>query len=441
MKRFGLRPIVLMLSLAGLITSAETAMASGFQIWEQEGASFGNFHAGYAALANDASIGWYNPGGLTRIKNQQVVFGAALILTDIKYTGLVQVSTLPDDASVITAQGGTINVLPSLHYATPVNDWIGFGFSVTVPFGLKTDYRANTILRYLATLTSVKVIDISPSMGFKLTDKLSFGLGPNFQKMYGDFNSVAGVGEPEVNDTKSINKVNGTAFGYHLGALYEFNENTRAGVSYHSQVVHHLTGTSRFEGPLAADIFDGVNPVIGQRARVKMTLPSYLAVSAYHKLHPQFALMGTVTHTRWNCFKTLTLEGLAGVDQFGAASQDMTASIPQHFRNTLAFSLGGDYYLNDTFTLRGGLGYDQSPVVTKNRNVQLPDSNRYIFSLGTHIQASKTIGLDAGWTHIFIKQATIQNNSQQLGIETVLTDGSVNGGADAYGFQITWDIL
>lgn len=61
--------------LSILATSA--AHSAGFSLYtESNGASTGNFGAGVAAEASDASIGWYNPAGLVLIKNQQAVLAA-----------------------------------------------------------------------------------------------------------------------------------------------------------------------------------------------------------------------------------------------------------------------------------------------------------------------------------------------------------------------------
>src|SRR5688572_13402266 len=79
-------------NILGLFSSV--AFASGFQLWEQDAASIGNYHAGIAAEAADASTAFYNPAGLVRIPNQQFVLGTDVILPSIKYTGTVNVNTL-----------------------------------------------------------------------------------------------------------------------------------------------------------------------------------------------------------------------------------------------------------------------------------------------------------------------------------------------------------
>lgn len=426
---------------------SSNAPASAYQLWEQDVVSVGNYHAGYAALANDASTSWYNPAGIPRIQNQQLVVGLIPIVPSFKYRGTVNViESIPPDRffSGVTAQGGTFNLVPNLHYVAPITECIGFGFDVTVPFGLKTDYGRSTPLEYAATLTSITVVNISPALGFRVTDKASFGVGFDIQRTEAEFDSVGVIVFSPLNtNTDSTNRADGTGYGYHLGALYEFTPNTRVGLSYHSQVVHHLSGTSKFQGPIAESLYG--QTIYSKHATTRITLPAYTAFSAYHKHNQSFAVMGTALYTQWSIFKTLTLNGIAGAytppgTVFPAPSAEISATIPQYYRNTWNFSLGGDYYYNDCLTFRGAIGYDQTPVRNAYRNVQLPDNDRYVFALGGHYQAFKTVGFDLGWMHLFIRQAKVNPPPQVLGAQTVVTNGKVNGSADVYGLQVVWDM-
>jgi long-chain fatty acid transport protein len=436
MKRY----FIMTLGTLGLIGVTELAMASAFQLWEQSGASVGNYHAGYAASVEDASTAFFNPAGITRFKNQQLVLGAVGILSDFKYRGTVNVNTLLGGTRSVTAQGGTFSFVPDLHYVAPLTDRLGFGLSVDAPFGLKTNYGRKTALRYASTLASITVIDASPSLGVKITDQASLGAGVDAQRVLGEFDLVGGLLTPAL-DTDSTNKANGTAYGYHLGGLYEFNINTRVGLSYHSQVVHHLTGNSRFTGPIARLFNRGMSTITSNHAKVNITLPPYTALSAYHRLRPQVALMGSIIYTQWNVFKELNLQHIAGIIAGPASSNDILISIPQHYNNSWNLSLGADYFATDAITLRGAIGYDQTPVRNRYRNVQLPDNDRYVIALGGHLQATKTVGVDVGWTHLFINKPHVAPPPQVNGIEVVSTRGSVTGGADVFGAQFTWDMV
>lgn len=437
MHRFKVNKLVTALSIAGLLVGSSHALAGAFQLWEQDAASVGNYHAGYAAAAYDASIAFYNPAGLTRFSEQQLVVSADSILTSFKYRGTIAVNTvnsgLPQD---VTAQGGGYSLVPAMHYVAPLSDVLAFGLSVDVPFGLKTSYGKSTILRYAATTTSVQVIDVSPVLSFKLGNGVSFGVGPDVQLMSGVFNQVATLGDAE-QDSDGINSADDTGYGMHAGLMYEANENTRFGLSYHSQVVHHLTGTSKFTGPLA-DFF-GI-PIESSRAKVNITLPPYTALSAYHKLNSSFAVMGSVIFTQWNTIQNLVLQDVSGI-QNTDPSNSIVVIIPQHFHNTFNFSVGSDYFVTDKITLRGGVGYDQTPVTDTYRNVQMPDNNRYVIALGSHFQTTPTIGLDIGWSHLFINKAHVIPPDQVTGDEITTTNGSVTGGADVFAAQLVWDMV
>lgn len=437
MKRIHMRKLIVELCALGVSVFAVHAHASGFQLWEQDAASIGNFHAGYAASANDASTAFYNPAGMTRLDHKQVILGGAAIVTSFKYSGTISVNTLSNSTpQSVTAQGGLFKTVPMFHYVAPINDKFSFGLSVVVPFGLATNYGNSTILRYAATESSVLVVDTSPVIAYKVNKKLSIGAGPDIQYMKGEFDQVGTLGGREL-DSDGINSADGTGYGYHAGILYEVNNDSRVGLSYHSQVVHHLTGTSKFTGPLA-DFFGG--PIRSARAKVDLKLPPYTALSAYYRVHPKTAIMGSVIYTQWNTIQNLIMQNIAGLDDSLNPSTNIVATLPQHFRNTYNVSVGADYFLTDDVTLRGGIGYDESPVRDAYRNVRLPDKDRYVLALGGHYQATKIIGFDVSWAHFFINQAKINPPVQVTGAEQIQTNGNVNGGGDVLAGQIVWDI-
>jgi len=471
MNRFVMRRFVTMLFAAGIVGTSTQALASAFQLWEQDGASIGNYHAGYAAEANDASIAWYNPAGIPRFQNQQVVVSAAAIKSNFKYKGSVSVSERTgvfDGSDItfpmvtytfnnVTAQGGTSNFVPNLHYVAPISDWIGFGFSVDIPFGLKTSYGRGTPLRYAGTLSSIEVVDISPSLGFKITDKASLGVGFDIQRAYAEFDSVAALIDPTLSldipppprevltsyDTDSTNKANDTGYGFRLGFMYEFTPCTRVGLSYHSQVVHHFSGSSKFIGPIN-DIFNNEEPIVSSRTTTNIKLPPYTTFSAFNKISPNWAVMASASLTQWNTIQNISLKQIAGLADTGdipESSNNIEINIPHHYRNTWNLSVGTNYYATDTIILRGGLGYDQTPVKNAYRNIQLPDGDRYIIALGGHLQATKTIGLDVGWLHVFANEVKLDPPSQVNGAEVVGVSGRVNGSGDILAGQVTWDII
>ena len=422
------------------------SMASAFQLFEQDGASVGNYHAGYAAEANDASIAFYNPAGMTRIRNQQIVLAGLGVLTDFQYKGTVAVNNLAtngvyDVPIPVTAQGGLFSFIPNLFYVTPLSERFSFGLSVVVPFGLRANYGRSTDLRYASTFASVKVVDVSPTLAYQMTDKASFGIGPDLQRMSVEFDQYAVLDDPS-NYATSVNRADDTGYGAHFGWLYQFTQDSRLGISYHSQVVHHLSRRSTFSGPLADLLNENGGPVV-TRASADITLPAYTALSLYHRFNPKVALMGSAIYTQWSTVRSLVMKNVAGIIIQNGIPVTVIPEvvIPQNFHNTWNFSIGADYFVNDKLTLKSGIGYDQTPVKNKFRNVMLPDNDRYVLAFGGHYQISKAVGIDLGWMHLFIDQAKVSPPPQVTGSQITTTNGNVTGGADVYSTQVTWDII
>src|SRR3989338_3871548 len=157
--------------------------ASAFQLWEESAASLGDYHAGGAAEANNASSIFYNPSGMARMKHQQISVGAAFVDLHLNYTGSATLNGSPG-IPANNSPGGTFDVVQNLHYVLPINNKWAFGFEETTPFGLATDYQDTTSsVGMLATLTQLQTINLNPSVSYAINDYLSLGAG--FDAMYG----------------------------------------------------------------------------------------------------------------------------------------------------------------------------------------------------------------------------------------------------------------
>jgi long-chain fatty acid transport protein len=429
-KRVSLRLVQLSLSLLFAGFSANS-FASGFQLFEVNGAGVGDFYAGAAANANDASAAFFNPAALVTMKNPQIQLSDVSIFSNIQLTGMNTYSVVAL-GSVVTsgsAQGGTFNSIPSVEIAAPFNNEISWGFSVAVPFGLNTDYDSTSFIRYAATKTAVQVIDVSPSVGFKVTDKFSLGLGLDADRLSASLNSVLGV--PAFGpgfDTVSQNDANGWGYGWHAGALYQFTPDTRVGFEYRSKVSYGISGTSKLIGPLAGGERDN------DALTADTTLPASSILSAYHQFNCEWAGEATVAYTEWNVFKNLSLMNVQG------PVTTTTVTIPQNFRNTWRGALGATFKPFDQWLFKAGVGYDQTPTVDQDRNARLPDGDRFATSLGVHYQPTKQLGVDVGWTHLFFQDGSV-NITQTVATSTSTTVANAESSADLVGVQLTWDFV
>jgi long-chain fatty acid transport protein len=431
-----------------------TAHAGGFQLFEPSAVAIGNFGAGMAAEASDASVNFFNPAGLTRFKTTQVVGFVGVVDTGGRVTGTSQQTVLPPQLipSYVesgVAQGGTTSPLPAVHIARPVAPNVVAGLSITAPFGLSTEYSDGSFVRYQGTKSELITVDVNPSLAVKLTDKLSVGLGVSAQYAKADLNSVAGVPQcfdnitcnfvppfmatdsPFAYDTTSWNSGFDWGFGVNGGVLYEFNEGSRIGVGYRSKIQHNLRGDSKFMGPLAStpsQVFESNN------LQSDINLPATTFISAYHEFDERWALLLSAFYTQWSSFNEILLRNVASTN-----NQLIDVSLPQNFRNTWRLMGGFNFKASDRLLFRAAVGYDQTPTNDVDRTIRLPDGDRIAVSVGVSYYVSEKVRLDAGYAHLFIRDGIVNATTITGGQEVAIHARSRNR-ADLLGIQITWNI-
>jgi len=410
----------------GALGLSVQAHAAAFQVWEQDAVSAGNSHAG-RAVADDASTAYYNPAGLLLIKNQQVIGGGTVTLSDIRFQGTAAVNTLSNPGpQSLAVQGGTYKFIPFVHYAAPITDRVAFGLSFVEPFALYTNYGSATNFRYATRLNEIDVYDLTPSLGIGVTDRFSIGFGLDIQRLVAEFDhATTAVGSS--GDTLSNNSGHAHAYGYHLGALYQFSPSTRIGLSYQSQIVHQINMSSTYVGALAPG-----GAISNPNLYARITLPPTTSLSAFHQLNKQWDLLGTVSYTQWSATNPIILNNVTGI-QGGTLNNNLQWVLLQGYRNTWDCAVGANYHINDTWLLRTGLGYDQKAASI--------ESDKVALALGTHYQATATLGFDLGWTHLFSTQAQINNVVQTVGDQSVTLNGTMPQNTDIYALQVKWDIL
>lgn len=470
------KPIKTMANLAVLaMMTSHAAHAGGFSLYtESSAAAIGNFGAGIAAEGADASIGWYNPAGLVLIKEQQVLLGGVGVFPSTQLTGSSTFTTasLPqyNYTQIFSGlQGGENALVPSLHYALPLGDRAVFGLSIVSPFGLSTNYSEGSPVRYAATRSQFETVDVSPELGGKLTDNFSVGLGLDLQYARVTFNRMIGAPTllqgfaaidepvtPTTLDSESNNSGDSFAVGFHAGVMYRFDDNhSRIGLNYQSAMGHQFFGHSQLTGRLADPELDG-NSLATGNPNAKFTsdalysndidLPQIVTLSGYQDINAKLAILGSVVYSGWSSFKTITLNNVAvgTLNPNGDGSSIQTtlnSRTLEDYRNTWRFALGANYRVSDQWMMRVGGGYDQTPTVTAERDVRLPDSDRFALSIGAHYQMRPNLGFDAGYTYLFAVNDATVNNTQAIGSTSTYNVNAISKNhAQLVGLQVVWTL-
>jgi len=401
------------------------SLANGFYIPFYNAAELGDAFSGGAAIAQDASTAYTNPAGLTRIDHQQIVISAIAVDHRIKFNGT---ATSPGLGSFTSETGESSSnfpgVIPAFYYALPLsNRWV-LGFSVVSPYGLGDDYDDTSLTRYYVTYAQAQSADIGPEVAYKITDKLSAGVGLDALYMRLKAGQMYRTQPLTVADSSIANDSSGWGYGWHAGLLYEFTPQTRVGLSYHSSIVERLEGTSRFymnNGPTSTS----------NNLESTTHLPPFTTLSVYHDMTPAWAVMATAEYMQWSFVKN--------DHEFGIATfaGPININAPKNFHDTWRFAVGTSYQLTDKWLLRAGTEYDQNPTNNTDRDPILPSADRYLASIGAHYQVSKNVGLDAGYAHAFFENQSINNINTTTG-NTI--NGTSKMSTDTLGLQVEWNI-
>lgn len=455
MKRFQTFKKKKLSSAIGALVLASTAQAGGFSLYtEGSGAAIGNYAAGIAAEAADASTAWYNPAGLVFLDKEQVVLSGIGVFPSTKLTGTSTFSTVgvsPYVQNFTDLDGGQNALVPAFHYALPLNDSFAFGFSIVSPFGLSTEYSTTSPVRYAATFTELLTVDISPDIAAKITENFSIGAGIDWQWSQVKFNRMLGTPTvsqaqglaPTTNDSLSYNKGHSTGVGFHAGVLARFNENhTRVGLNYQSKMGHTYRGWSELRGPLADPLLANAQAVYRSDGLFsnEIDLPEIVTLSGYHDVNEKLAFLGSVVYTGWSSFTTTQLNNVAAFSPL--AGQIVTNSTAlQNYKDVWRFALGANYQVSDQLMMKVGGGYDQTPTNDIDRDVRLPDANRWALSIGGHYQAHPAVAVDLGYTYLFANKNNNVNKTDALGTTSsynVTAQGKPH--AHLVGLQVAWTV-
>jgi long-chain fatty acid transport protein len=471
MKRrgFGRTRLAAAVGAALLSFSAGPAFGAAFALQEQNASGLGHAYAGGAAAAEDVSTIFYNPAGLVRLQSPQVVVAGNLICVSAKFHDNGSQPAMFQPLGGTGGDAGDCNVVPNLYLGVPFTDKWSFGIGVNVPFGLKTEYDSNWLGRFQAVKSQVETININPVLSWEPTKYLTVGGGFSWQRIRATLTNqvnYAGAFAQGVGAAVAAGQIPAAAapvligsaaglesgadvsgddqgWGWNVGVLWQASDQTRIGAAYRSKVKYTVGGTVQFNNPTAASLgplppdlapvgallVNGVNSVLANGdVTLALKMPDTANVSIFHQFNNQWDLMADLQYTGWDSIQELKVVRSTGA---------VLSTTPENFRNTWRGSIGANYRYNDTWTFRGGLAYDQSPVRDEFRTPRLPDNDRTWLALGAQYKFSPNLSLDVAYAYIWVKDPNINQNEGSTAANGLIS-GSYKSNVNILGLQLTY---
>ena len=354
----------------------------------------------FMAQADDPSAMHYNPAGMTQLPGVQNMFGTSLIGGVTQFTGPAgQTATGDRNGSVAWPPPGHIYITANLKdLGLHALGDLTAGIGLTSPFGSLTRYPNDGPFRTAITFTTLPLLDIKPTLAYKVNDYLSLGLGADIYTFSGLFGEghieqrsiwPGGFGIP----AGSMVEVNGsdTTAGFNVSLLYTPFRNAdgkplaNIGLVYRSQAALHLTGAFLANGA-------SVSP-----ASATLVLPQVfsagMAVWPVRTREREWKLEFDIDYVGWKSNRNLDIHLANGA----------LIPFPQNWENAYTVMGGTEYkWLHVAampdweIALRGGYMTQQAQIPDRTFNPGVPSATTHIPSIGVGF-ACHEAGSFLGW--------------------------------------------
>jgi long-chain fatty acid transport protein len=389
------------------------AQASGFALRENSAEALGTAFAGNASSATFLSTIFNNPAGMTEFTGDRAQLDASAIIPSEKFSGSANSVVGPFAFPISGGNGGDagkFGFVPAAYVLHSFSPDFKAGLALTVPFGLKTEYESTWVGRYFGVKSEIQTIDLNPNVAYRVNDWVSIGGGVSANYLYADLTRAvdlnAATGHVPGTFPDANFRFNGAdwAWGYNAGVLLKPWDGTNIGLAYRSRILHKLQGDANFTNVFAPLLR---NPLLAAALAsspsvAPLNLPGNLDLSVTQKITDKLRIAGDLQWTNWSQVQSLAVRRDNG---------SVITSVPEHFRDTVFVSIGATYNLDDNWTLRTGVAYDESPVTDGFRTVALPDADRFWIAAGVGYKFSDGFSVDVGYAHIFVPDRASLNSS------------------------------
>jgi len=405
---------------------------AGFLIYEHGAAAMAMAGA-FVALANNPTAVFHNPAGIAFLDGTQISLGTTLITPKAS----LRLANWPDPAYQSVNQVSQLFYPSTFYISHKISDKIVAGFGFFSPYGLGTEWPDpdNFPLRYLAIRDDMKTFFFNPTLAFKVNENFSLGFGVSY--IYStleyelverkedtiDLNPLIGV--PAIAsytmDVPAVLEASGRAWALNAGALYK-GENFSIGFNWRSGFKIEFDGDLALSAPLVEvtipapwdtllpagtdvtieTLIASQVPSEGKARIPSFNFPHILGVGVAFNLTESLLMSADVHYLLWSTYDEFTAE----VDVPGFTDKHVV----ENWKNSFVFRGGLEYNLSESFVLRAGFLYDQTPQPDETVDPILPDAKRWAVTGGFGYKSGNFI-LNVAYQYEPFQDRTSENRS------------------------------
>jgi long-chain fatty acid transport protein len=355
------------LAVLAVVGLASEASASGFYVGEQDSVASSRGLAVTAKLMEPSTL-YFNPAGIAFLEGVNVSAGFTAIIPTFKYSD-------PDGLRKSADSKSNIIWDPHLYatYSFGKKAAIGVGFNA--PFGLVLEWPKAWAGQQQIQKIDLKIPTIYIGAAARPIPRLSIGVTlrvmPATVSLQRGFALTDSSGNPAQGGIEL--SASAIGFGASLGIMARPADWLHLGFSYMSQANFEFSnGEGKFTLPAGFD-----NTLFhDQKGTTRITTPDILSFGIGFDVHPDVTLELDYNLTLWQTYDELTIH--FNNDPSGQLSKPSK----KNWKNTSCVRLGMEYKWKDTFKLRAGLIWDQSPAPNATLGPELPDADRLVWTIG-----------------------------------------------------------
>lgn len=360
------------------------ALAGGLIAYEIGSADVGLASAGYNVRAQDAATVFTNPAGMTRLDGTQILAAGQLDFSNLKFSP--GAGTSPglgsDDGGKAFGSDGLFFGGGGF-FSYSVSPDLKLGLAMTGNFGAPMKYNDNWVGRYYVQEATLVGMSFVPAVAYKVTSKLS--LGGSVTAMYGIYRNKVAINnvDPRYGDGQLKMDDNTWGWGLNLGALYEFTQDTRVGLTWNSQVNLDFSAKADFSNlaPRLQRVLDR-RGLTSSTINVGISAPQQAMGSIFSQVTDRWAVLGSIGWQQWSKF---------GQVMFGIEDTLNPTSLTQelNFKDTWHFATGAQYRISAPWLLNFGIAYDTDFQDGSSVSPMLPANSAWRFGAGAENQVNK----------------------------------------------------
>ena len=420
-----MKPIVY---LAIGVLASSNAWAGGYRVSTQGQIALGMGHTG-VALSESAESVFFNPGAMTRLESDRVFTGGVTLLDG---------KTEYDEGSISEETDNPTGTPVGGYYAAKISDEMSWGLGIYNPYGNRVEWPTDWAGSHLVNTIDLKTTYIQPTISYAVNDKTSIGFGPTYVvgsvELNRNISSIAAVADASGDRFNVTLEADGvTAWGYNLGIHHQVNDQLDIGVSYRSEVtLEAKDDKAKFDnfpvGPFAplgaafatADSFDA-----------DLVLPAELTLGVAFRPNDKMTLAFDVNYAYWDAYDELKIEFNNG----------LISENPREYENSSIYRFGVQYEFDESWTFRGGIYRDESPVQDGYFAPETPRNDSTGYTFGASYKQSDKLVFDAS---VLILTFDEVENSYDFFTEPVTTavtpfEGTYESSVTSIGFGVTYN--